>query len=212
MCPVGAKGAKGAVNMRMKKIALVGAAAVLPLASVVLLEGSALGKSVTGTGMVMCHTSGTLNFNPPLTPNGTPAAKEVVTVMSSAQNCTGGSPTASPLATVTKPIKTKGTGKPKIAGSCKAAGSTSTTVKGKQTWNGAKPTKFILSNLKFGVDSSTGEVDETGTASTTGSYAGSGAVHIDFDSSSSSKLIACVGGSGSVSSATIDPANSTIGE
>ena len=200
--------------MRTKKTLLILASLLLPLASVVLLEGPAGAGQVTGTGAVTCHISGTLSFNPPLTPHGTQASKEVITVSSSLSNCSGGTPAASPGTTVTKPVKVKGTGKPKISGSCAAAASQSgpgTTVKGKQNWNGVKPSKFILSGVKFGLDGN-GEVDETGSVTTTGSYAGSGTVHIDFDSSSSSALLACVGGSGSVSSATIDPANSTIGE
>ena len=192
------------------------AVAALPLASVVLLEGTAVAGKVTGTGAVVCHVSGNLTFDPPLTPNGTKAGKEVVTVSSSAVDCSGGSPPASPGSTVSKPIKTMATkvGKTKIAGSCKSAASSSAMVKGKQNWNGGvKPSKFELSGLKFGLDSN-GEVDEVGTSSTTGSYAGSGRVHIDFNSSSSAALEGCELGTSSapVSSATIDEANSTIGE
>ncbi len=189
-------------------------AVLLPIAGVVLLEGPAVGKAVTGTGAVTCHISGTLTFNPPLTPSGTKTSKEVVTASTTLSACSGGSPAASPGATVTKPIKVKGTGKPKVSGSCAAAASQSgpgTTIKGKQNWNGVKSSKFVLSGVKFGVDNN-GEVDETGNATTSGSYAGNGTVHIDFDSSSSAALLACVGGSGSVSSVTIDTANSTIGE
>lgn len=168
--------------MRTKKGFLVLAVAALPLASVVLLQGTAVAGKVTGSGAVVCHVSGRLTFDPPLTPNGTAASKEVVTVSSSAVHCSGGTPAASPGPTVTKPIKTKGTkvGKTKIAGSCKSASSTSATIKGKQSWNGGvKPSKFVLSGLKFGLDSN-GEVDEVGTSVTTGSYAGNGRVHIDF--------------------------------
>ena len=200
--------------MRTKRGLFVLAVAALPLASVVLVEGSAAAGKVTGSGVVTCHVQGTLSFNPPLTPNGTPASKETITVSTSAVNCSGGTPAASPGSTVTKPVKIKGTGKPKISGSCKASASSTTgaTVKGKQNWNGGvKPSKFVLSNVKFGLDGN-GEVDETGTATTTGSYAGTGTVHIDFNSSSSNAFLACVGGSGSVSSATIDEANSTVGE
>jgi hypothetical protein len=202
--------------MRTKKGLLVLAVAALPLASVVLLQGTAVAGKVTGTGAVVCHVSGRLTFDPPLTPNGTAASKEVVTVSSSAVDCSGGTPAASPGATVTKPIKTKATkvGKTKIAGSCKSASSTSATIKGKQSWNGGvKPSKFVLSGLKFGLDSN-GEVDEVGTSATTGSYAGNGRVHIDFNSSSSTALENCEldTSSAQVSSATIDETNSTIGE
>jgi hypothetical protein len=201
--------------MRTKRGLFVLAVAALPLASVVLVEGSAVAGRVTGSGMVSCHVQGMVSFSPPLTPNGTAASKEVITVSSSSVNCSGGTPAASPGSTITKLIKVKGTGKPKMSGSCKAAASPSTagaTIKGKQNWNGGvKPSKFVLSNVKFGLDGN-GEVDETGTATTTGSYPGTGTVHIDFNASSSAALLACVGGSGSVPSATIDEANSTIGE
>jgi hypothetical protein len=201
--------------MRTKKSLLVLVVAALPLASVMLLDGTAMAGKVTGTGSVVCHVSGTISFNPPLTPNGTPASKEVVTVASNAVGCSGGTPAASPGSTATKPLKIKATkvGKTKISGSCKSAGSTTTTLKGKQNWNGVKPSKFVLSGLKFGLDSNS-EVDQTGTATTTGSYAGSGTVHIDFNASSSAALEACVAGTSStpVATATIDEANSTIGE
>ena len=118
---------------------------------------------------------------------------------------------------MSKPVKTKATkvGKTKLAGSSASVSSGSATVKGKQNWSaGVKPSKFVLSGLKFGLDSSTGEVDEVGHSTTTGSYAGSGTVHIDFNSSSSAALEACTldTSSAPVSSATIDEANSTIGE
>ncbi len=203
--------------MRMKKGVIVLAMAMLPVSSVVLLQSPALAGKTTGSGAVLCHVQGKLSFNPPLTPNGTPAGKEVVTVSTTAVHCTGGMPTASPGTTVSKPVKTKATkvGKTKLAGSCASASSGSATVKGKQNWSaGVKPSKFVLSGLKFGLDSSTGEVDEVGHSTTTGSYAGSGTVHIDFNSSSSAALEACTldTSSAPVSSATIDEANSTIGE
>jgi len=202
--------------MPTKKGLFVLAVAALPLASVVLLEGTSAAKSLTGAGTVSCHISGTLQFSPGLTPSGTAASKEVVTVSSQLADCSGGSPAASPGGTTTKPIKSKATkvGKTKMAGSCASASSATATVKGKQSWNGGvKPSKFVLSDVKFGLDSN-GEVDEVGTVSTTGSYAGGGTVHIDFNSSSSAALIACQLGTSStpVTSATIDTANSTIGE
>ena len=206
-----------------RKLASVLVACAIPIGTVVGLSltspawAKTHNKTVTGTGTVVCTPpTAKLTFDPPLTPNGTKAGKEVVTVSSSAVDCSGGSPPASPGSTVSKPIKTMATkvGKTKIAGSCKSAASSSAMVKGKQNWNGGvKPSKFELSGLKFGLDSN-GEVDEVGTSSTTGSYAGSGRVHIDFNSSSSAALEGCELGTSSapVSSATIDEANSTIGE
>jgi hypothetical protein len=202
--------------MRTKKGLLVLAVAALPLASVVLLEGPAMAGKVTGMGKVTCHVSGKLFFSPPLTPNGVAGSKEIVTVETTSSHCTGGSPTPSPGATITKPVKIKATkvDKTKIVGSCKMASSGPGAVaKGKQDWNGGvKPSKLVLANLKFGLDGVTNEVDETGTATTTGSYAGSGTVHLDFNTASSTALKNCTLGTSQakVSSATIDETNSTI--
>ena len=202
--------------MRTKKGLLVLAMAALPLASVVLLEGPAMAGKVTGTGKVTCHVSGKLFFNPPLTPNGTAASKEIVTVETTSSHCTGGSPAASPGSTLTKPVKIKGTkvNGTKISGACKGAASgPGATVKGKQNWNGGvKPSKLTLTNVKFGLDGVTGEVDETGAATTAGSYAGTGTVHLDFNTANSNALKACTLGTSNakISSATLDETNSTI--
>ena len=199
--------------MRTKKGLAVLAVAALPLASLVLLEGTAVAGQTTGTGVVTCHISGTLDFNPPLTPHGTQTGKEIITGSSHLVDCTGGSPHAVPGVTQTKPIKSKGVGKPKIAGACEGTMAPAT-VKGKQNWTGVKPSKFVLSNVTFGLDGATSEVDETGSAVTTGSYAGHGTVHIDFNSASTTALENCKTGASNakVSSVTFDEAHSTIGE
>src|SRR5580704_7775127 len=77
--------------MRMRKSLLILTAVMLPVASIALLEGTAFAKKVTGTGNPTCSFGGTINFNPPLTQNGTPGVKkEITTVSASLSGCTGG--------------------------------------------------------------------------------------------------------------------------
>ena len=201
--------------MRIRMGFMVAAALTLPLASVVLLEGTAAAKKVTGTGAITCHLSGSLSFNPPLSPSGTKASKETVTVVNpSLSGCSGGTPTGVPAGTSIKPIKIKGTkvGKTKISGRCSdlPAAAGTATVKGKSNWTGEKPSKFTVVGLTFGVDTN-GEADFTGHGTVTSSYAGPASVHVDLQPASGTALATCVAGSGgSVSSAAIDGPNSTI--
>ena len=204
--------------MRIRKSAMVVGAVLIPLATITLVAGPAFAAKVTGTGSVTCNVGGTASFNPPLSQNGAAASKEVVTLSGvTISNCSGGTPSASGGGTITiKPLKIKGTGKPKMAGSCSnLAGSVSTILaKTKTSWaNGAKPTKTVESNFKIAVGSgaSAGEegfASQDGTAS--GSYAGSGSVTAYFTQSSSSAFIAACGGSGSLSTAQIDSSTSTF--
>ena len=74
--------------MRLRKSLMVLIAVMLPVASISLLEGTAFAKKVTGTGNTTCSFGGTINFNPPLTQNGTPGVKkEVTTVTASLGSC-----------------------------------------------------------------------------------------------------------------------------
>ena len=204
--------------MRLRKGLLVLAAVTLPLASVVMLEGTAFAKKVTGTGTPTCHFGGTINFSPGLKPgNGSPASKEVVTVNASFSRCTGGSPSASPTGITVKSIKIKSTvkeGKTKYAGGCGslASAAAAIVVKAKVSWSGEKPSKVDISDLAFGVNSNTGEADFSGKTATTGSYPGNGTTTVSFTHASTNALLGCEEGTSSapVNSASIDSANSTI--
>ena len=204
--------------MRLRKSAMVVGAVLIPLATVTLVAGPAFAAKVTGSGAVTCNVGGTATFNPPLSENGSPASKEVVTLSGvTLSGCSGGTPSASAGGSITiKPLKIKGTGKPKMSGSCSnLAGSVSTILaKTKTSWtNGAKPTKTVESNFKIAVGSgaSAGEegfASQAGTAS--GSYAGSGSVTAYFTKTSSSAFIAACGGSSTLSTAQIDATTSTF--
>jgi hypothetical protein len=193
--------------MRVRKSLLVLTALMLPVASIALLEGTAIAGKVTGTGNPSCHFGGTINFNPPLTQNGSPTVKkEVTTVSASLSSCTGGTP-APPASTVAvKPIKTK-TAKGKNGATCSsfttAAGTAK--VKVKVNWTGMKASKFSIVGLHASINSE-GEVGFTGSFPISGSYAGTGHLGVFLTPASGSAIATC---SGSISSLSIDRSSST---
>jgi hypothetical protein len=193
--------------MRIRKSLLILTAVMLPVASVALLEGTASAAKVTGTGNPTCHFGGSINFNPPLTKNGTPGVKkEVTTVTASLSSCSGGNPAPPASSVAVKPIKTK-TAKGQNGATCSsfesAAGSAK--VKVKVNWTGEKPSKFSISGLSVSLNSS-GEVGFTGSFPISGSYAGSGHLGVYLTQSSGNAIATC---SGSVSSLQIDRSTST---
>ena len=196
--------------MRYRKGLLVLAAATLPLASVALMGGTAFAKTATGTGKVTCSVGGTLTFTPPLSAKGTTAAKkEVTTVTASLSRCSGGTPPGSPVGTTIKAIKVKATTKGAAVGSCGTfiSSAAKAVLKAKQTWSGAKPTKFTVNGLHSA--SKNGQVGFTGSTTATGSYAGPVSVAAYLTSASTGRLLAC---SGSISSLALDPSISTISQ
>jgi hypothetical protein len=191
----------------MRKCLLVLTAVMLPLASVALLEGSAFAGKVTGAGTTVCSFGGAINFNPPLSQNGTAGVKkEVTTVSATLGSCSGGTPVGSASSVAVKPIKTK-VAKGQNAGTCSSfEGSSSTiVVKVKVNWNGEKPSKFSVSGLNPTVNGS-GEVGFTGSFPVSGSYAGSGQLGVFLTQASSNAIATC---SGSISSLQIDQSNSS---
>jgi hypothetical protein len=196
--------------MRLKKTLLVLTAVMLPVASIALLEGTAFAKKVTGTGNPTCHFGGTISFNPPLSKNGSAASKEVTTVTASLSSCSGGNPAPPASSVAVKPIKTKGTkvGKTKIAGTCSSFESSagSASVKVKINWTGEKPSKFDIVGLHETVNPTTGEAGFTGSFPVAGSYSGTGTLGVYLTQASTAAIVAC---SGSISSLTIDRANSS---
>jgi len=191
----------------MKKGLLVLIAVALPLASVALLEGTAVAGKVTGSGMTTCNFGGSINFNPPLTKNGTAGVKkEVTTVTASLGACSGGSPAAVASSVAVKPIKTK-TPKGQNGATCSSFDSASATasVKVKINWNGEKPSKFTVQGLHPAVNGA-GELGFTGSFSVAGSYPGTGNLGVFLTPASSNAIATC---SGSVSSLQIDRSNSS---
>jgi len=193
--------------VRIRKSLLVLTAVMLPVASMALLEGTAFAGKVTGTGNPTCSFGGSINFNPPLTQNGTPGVKkEVTTVSASLGSCSGGTPAAPASTVVVKPIKSK-TAKGANGATCSsfesAAGSAK--VKVKINWTGEKASKFSISGLHDAINGS-GEVGFTGSFSVGGSYGGAGHLGVYLTNASSNAIATC---SGSISSLQIDRSNSS---
>jgi len=204
------------IHISRRKVFMGVLAVALPLTSVAFLEGTAVAKTPVGTGPVTCSVGGSASFSPALTPTGTSASKELVTVSLTAGHCSGGVPAQTSGSTLTKAIKIKATktGKTKIAGACSAFASNAknVTVKTKWTWTGAKPSKTVIVGLEL-AGNGVGEIGFTsGTFATSGSYSGSGHAAVFFNSAGSEALTACIAGSSTtpVSIATIDSSQSTI--
>jgi len=193
--------------MRMKKGLLVLAAATLPLASVALLEGTAVAKTSLGTGAVSCHIGGTISFNPPLSAAGTPGVKKsVTTVTAHLSSCSGGTPAASPASVTVKPIKTK-VAKGQNAGTCSSFASSAGTIKVKVkiNWAGEKPSKLTVNGLHVSINGE-GEAGFTASFPVSGSYAGSGSFAVYLTQTSSTEVATCAG---SISTLQLDSSTST---
>ena len=210
----------------IRKALIVAAAIAMPFSTVAIV-GSALpagAKTPNGTGSVLCVVSGTVSFNPALTPGqGTPGYKdEIVTISLSGSGCSGPSsntplPNPTTAAIATKPAKIKATkvGKVKYAGGCNnfATGAGSLTVKSVIGWSGGaaeKGSKTTLGNVTASTDAA-GNVGFTASGSGSKSYAGSDSAGVYFTTASSNAIVTCVGGSGPpISSLNLDPTYSTI--
>jgi len=193
--------------MNLKKSLLVLTALMLPLASIALLEGTAIAGKVTGTGSTTCSFGGTLTFNPPLTAAGsTSIKKEVTSVNTTLGSCSGGTPVGVATSVAVKPIKTK-TAKGKAGGTCGSFDSAASgvVVKVKVNWNGEKPSKFSVAGLHASING-LGEVGFTGSFANAGSYAGSGHLAVYLTPASSNAIVTC---SGSVGSLSIDRTQSS---
>ena len=194
--------------MRLRKSLLVIAAVTLPLASVALLGGTASAGKVTGQGTTSCSFGGTINFNPPLSQNGTPGVKkEVVTVSANLSGCSGGTPPGPPGSTVAvKPIKSK-VAKGQNAGTCSSFASSAGTIKVKVkiNWAGEKPSKLTVQGLHVSINGE-GEAGFTANFPVSGSYAGSGSFAVYLTQTSSTEVATCAG---SISTLQLDSSTST---
>ena len=193
--------------MRIKKCLLVLTAVMLPVASVALLESTAFAKKVTGSGTTTCNFGGTINFNPPLTQNGTPGVKkEITTVNATLGTCSGGTPVGSATSVSVKPIKTK-TPKGQNGATCSgfSSNASSVVVKVKINWAGEKPSKFNISGLTVAFNTS-GEAGFTGSFPVSGSYAGTGNLAVYLTNASTNAIVSC---SAPVSQLQIDSSTSS---
>jgi hypothetical protein len=195
--------------MRIRKIFIVAAVLALPLATMALLEGTAVAKKVTGSGTTTCKIGGTISFSPPLTPGGsTSIKKEVTTVSATFSSCAGGMPVGSTPSVKVKPVKIK-TAKGAAGGTCASftSNASTTTLKVKVNWAGEKPSKFDVVGLNPGANLES-EVGFTGSFTVSGSYGGSGSLGVYLTTASSNAIATCGGGT-SVSSLSIDSSTSS---
>ncbi|MGA2837358.1 MAG: hypothetical protein ABSF84_12250 [Acidimicrobiales bacterium] len=212
--------------MHSTRLAKVAVAVTLPLMGVAAVSGNAgaAPKAVTAIGNVTCSYSDTISFNPPLAPGaGTPGyALETVTIApATLSGCSGSAdpgviPTSGAVLRA-KSFKIKGVriGRVYKAGACQSFQ--------ELAWPELRPTIAWTStgvNLKSThVSSFTGEGTTNPVNGNLGvifsgndssSFAGASTISAYYDTASSDAMVNCLGGSGTVSSLTIDPTVSTI--
>ncbi len=208
------------------KLARVAAAAIIPVAAVVVAVGPAsAGGGVDAKGTLTCNLASSFTFTPPLSPfPGTLGAKkEVVKMGPAALSDCAGTLTAGLLPTggaQTKATTIKVKGLKRLPGGGKAAGSCPSFLdlswpKFKPTYEwttGAAPdaaTKIkVAKGGTWGTDAGLDSLTFSGKAK--GSFAGTVAIHAVFDSPSTTALTNCLGGTGKVSTAEFDSSMSTI--
>jgi len=178
----------------MRRKILMGVFAIaLPFGTIAgFTSGTAFAGKVTGTGTTVCSFGGTINFNPPLTQNGTAGVKkETTTVNATFGSCTGGTPVGSATSVSVKPIKTK-TPKGQNGATCAgfSSNASSVVVKTKVNWAGEKPSKFNISGLTVSFNG-LGEAGFTGSFPVNGSYAGTGSVAVYLTTQSTSDIVGC---------------------
>ncbi len=212
-------------STRLAKFVVVVA---LPLMGVVVGTGPAGAAShshpVAAVGTVTCSYSDTISFDPPLAPGaGTPGfAMEVVTIApATLSGCTG---TANPGVIPTtgavvraKVIRIKGVriGGVYKAGACQAFQELAwpelrPTIDWTSTGAVLKSSHVSLYSGEGTVNSVNGNLGVLWSGAGTSSFAGSSTVSAYYDTASSDSMVNCIGGSGTVSSLTIDPSVSTI--
>lgn len=209
-------------SARFLKLAV---AACIPVAAVAALTAPAsAGGAAKAAGSIVCSYSSSMSFDPPLTPGPAGTAgysKEVITIAAASLSGCSGSLTSGSLPTTglgTKPLKVtmKGVTVDHVhsAGGCVAFSTLKwPKLKAKIGWttsSGADASSKVTTNGAVGIVSGGGQDGYRFSGTAKGSFAGPVTINAYFDPASSAAIVDCVGGSGSVSSATIDPTISTI--
>jgi hypothetical protein len=212
--------------MRSRRLVALAVAMAVPLTATLVLAGPAGAKKVVATGTVTCHVSQTFTFNPAMTglPAGTPGfAVDLITISPAQLSQCSGTPTptnalpSTGAGSRTIVVKWKGVkiGVPPTfsAGGCPMIPSISwAKVKPHLNWSafptGLKSTK--ISNVQASPAALNGEQGFIFTGVARGSFAGPVTLSDYFDAASTAALVACKANTGTVSSLTTDPANSTI--
>ena len=200
-------------------------AAILLGSGLVASGGTASASTVHAAGSISCRFATTLTFSPPLTPGrGTQVAKgvsEIITVApASVDGCTGSTTVGSvPVSgTGTKPLTVKM--KPVVVNHVDYAGGCFffspfqlALKKAVLSWtagSGLLATTSMKLNAGALGANGMGSLGYAITGTARGSFAGPVALGAYFDAASTLAVQDCVGGTGSVSSVTVDPTQSTI--
>ncbi len=209
--------------VRSKWLVSVVVALAVPLLGTVVVAGPAAAKKVVATGSIHCTFSQTVSFNPPLRPTGTAGYSKDVITFSPAQisHCTGTTNPAGAVPTFgigTKPNLVKWPaakiGSTKLAGACVMFKGFLSYGKYKPHYNWSDTGLSLQSDkvlpITFEEGSLNGEFGFLFTGTARGSFPGPVTIDNYFDAASTAALDNCVAGTGSVSTLTTDPANSTI--
>jgi len=172
-----------------------------------LSGGAAWAKSKAATGSVSCTgVAATINFKPPLLPTGT--KKEKVTLTGVAETgCTDSNGNAQTATSVKVTIKATSS-----TDSCAAfaTGTGADTVTVATKWaGGIAPTTVTFAPGSVAINGSNTGFNATGGVIKHGSSFDTGTGSFDVTIADTSQLVACIGGSGSVSSLQINGGTAT---
>jgi hypothetical protein len=200
-------------------------AAVVGAAGLVVAAAPAGAAKVTGSGTVACSYGTTMTFSPPLQPGrGTPVAAggvELVTMAPATIGSCSGSVTSGSVPTsgtnskpITLKVKANVFNKVHYVGGCLFYNGFQlqikrTTINWTVSSGALKSSKLAPGIAALGTNAG-GNLGFALSGHGTGSFAGPAALDLYFDTPSSSALQGCLGGSGTVSTLTIDPTQSSI--
>jgi len=203
----------------------LGLALAIGLIGLVATAAPAGAASVSAVGTVTCSVGSTLTFDPPLQPGiGTPVAKNAselitlapATIGSCAGSVTKGSIPVSGVSTKSNIFKVKpfDFNRNYFAGGCLFVNALQLRIKSMALdWTAAsgvlKPTKFKPGYATLGSDPG-GNLGFSFSSTAKGSFAGPAALGLYFTAASTTALQDCESGSGTISTLTIDPTQSSV--
>ena len=211
------------VNHRTRALKVTLALAV-PVLGLIVVGAPAGAHKTTSVGNVTCSYGDTMTFNPPLSGGSGTAgfSKEVITVAPASLGSCTGTVTSGAVPSVgagakAKAVKIKGS---KIDGIYYAGGCPNfvnymwSTFKSNYNWTATgltlKGSKVANVSAAGSSNPSTGDLGFVYSGTATGSFSGPVSIDAYFTDSSSAALQNCVANVGTVSSLTVDPAQSSV--
>lgn len=206
-------------------IGQVCAAAIIGIAGLLVAPASAGAAKVTAAGTVTCSYGTTMTFSPPLQPGiGTPATSgqpELVTMAPATIGSCTGSVTAGSIPTsgtnskpITVKVKANVFNKVHYVGGCLFFNAFQLQLKRTTLlWtvnSGVMKSSKVTPGIASMGSNAGGNLGFALTGTGVGSFAGPSALDLYFDAPSTSALQQCIAGSGTVSTLTVDPTQSSI--